>query len=118
MAHWPRWHACQAAADLPNLQTHPPHPAFLPPRRSVELAAELHDLVTEDVARTMPGIKVGRPLHGVHAPRHWRWGPHQPAGCLAARCWPSTCPPPSLTQDDVSITLVDGMDSLLSSYHT
>ncbi|KAL4447850.1 hypothetical protein ABPG75_005069 [Micractinium tetrahymenae] len=47
----------------------------------VETAAELYDLLAEDVARSLPQIK---------------------ASCSA---------------DDVSITLVDGMDSLLGSFH-
>ena len=89
----------------------------------VELAAELHDLVAEDMTRLMPNIKVGgwgltsgagRALAEPPLPPH-ATTTTGPGCCNRAGAFPAS---PAPLQDDVSLLLVDGTDSLLNSYHT
>lgn len=124
----------------------------------VEVAAELMDLVEEDVAHKLPHIEVGRRLlvsmesglcavwaaepgrtaceRGRCSKRQrgrWRAGWQARRRRLRAHvslcavctcpCWklPTPCPPLlyiASAQEDVSITVLDGLDTLLSSFHT
>lgn len=99
----------------------------------MEVAAELHDLIKEDVARKFPSVAVRPACCGPGGFRFRNEGglpllcsshrgkggeaEQKPAQGRATGAGITPCTSPCL-QEDVSITLIDGMDSLLNSYHT
>lgn len=131
-------HAVSAFPSPLTCAPHTPHsPGWL--HTGVELAAELHDFVQEDVGRLMPHLKVRAlrvapappPAHGPASAAHCALScpalplmPRRPVArahalpCLTSvPCCCCHCrPAPRPLQDEVSITVVDTMDHLLGAF--